>query len=219
MLGMTLITFIELCAVIASGMFGALQARRKGMDFVGVYTIACIAAFGGGTMRDLFLDRQPLFWIEHDHYPMVVFGIALGVSLARGRWLSSEKGGVLERFLHFPDALGLGLFSMVGVQYALDAETSLFIASLLGVTTGIFGGLIGDVVCNEAPSVFVSTPLYATCSFAGCWSYIAIVQVGFEGAEPYALATGIVVTVALRMLALRYNWRLPTPDPGGKSSG
>lgn len=203
---MTLITFIELCAVIASGTFGALLARRKGMDFVGVLTVALIAAFGGGTVRDLFLDRQPLFWIANDHYPLIVFAIALVVALTGGRWLLS---GAFERFLHVPDALGLGLFSMVGVQYALDAQTSLFIASLLGVTTGICGGLIGDVVCNDVPSVFVTSPLYATCSFAGCWSYLGIIQ--FPDAEAFALGIGIAVTVVLRLVALRYNWRLPNP--------
>jgi uncharacterized membrane protein YeiH len=75
--------FIELLAVISAGTFGVLLARRKGMDFVGVFSIACMTAFGGGTLRDLFLDRHPLFWIQNDHYPLIVFLLALLTSIRR----------------------------------------------------------------------------------------------------------------------------------------
>ena len=79
------------------------------------------------------------------------------------------------RWLYVPDALGLGLFSIVGVNYAWRPGTSLFVATLFGVITGSFGGVIGDIVCNEVPSLFCAgTPLYATCSFLGCWLYLGI---------------------------------------------
>jgi uncharacterized membrane protein YeiH len=193
--------FIELLAVIAACTFGVLLARRKGMDFVGVFSVACITAFGGGTLRDLFLDRHPLFWIQNHHYPLIVFGLALVTSLVR------RIPKVVEKVLCVPDALGLGLFSVVGTGFALESGTSWFIAALLGTITGTFGGVIGDVVCNEIPSLFRPAPLYATCSFLGCWVYLLL-----QDAVPQqivAITAGIIVIVFLRLAAVYWNIRLP----------
>lgn len=161
-----MVQLIELLAVISSATFGVLLARRNRLDFVGVLSLALIVAFGGGTLRDLLLDRHPLFWIKHAQYPVIVFVLALVTSFVRRLPASVNK------VLYLPDALGLGLFSIVGADYALEAGTSWFVAALLGVVTGTFGGVIGDVICNEVPSLFHSAPLYATCSFVGCWLYI-----------------------------------------------
>ncbi len=154
---------IELMAVVTSACYGVLLARQHRMDLVGVFSLAFIVAFGGGTLRDLFLDRHPLFWIREHHYPVIVFILALLTSLIPRLPRSTE------RYLSVPDALGLGLFTVVGATVAVEVGTSYFIASLLGVVTGTFGGVMGDVVCNRAPRLFGSAPLFATCSFAGCW--------------------------------------------------
>jgi uncharacterized membrane protein YeiH len=164
-----------------------------------------MTAFGGGTLRDVFLDRHPLFWIQNHHYPLIVFGLAFVTSLFR------KIPKVVEKALYLPDALGLGLFSVVGAGYAMEAGTSWFIAALLGTITGTFGGVIGDVVCNELPSLFRSTPLYATCSFLGCWVYLFL-----QNAVPQqiiAVASGIVAIVLLRLAALYWNIRLPEFSP------
>ena len=199
--------FIELIAVVASGAFGVLMARQKRMDFVGVFSVACCAAFGGGTLRDLFLDRQPLFWIENGHYPIIVFVMA-AVS-----WLLKKvRRRTIEKFLHLPDALGLGLFSITGTGYAMEAGTGLFVAVLLGVVTGAFGGVISDVICNEVPSLFRAAPLYATCSFVGCWVFILMEH--FEFVEWLTLSVSIGVIVAIRLVALRWDLKLPEADVG-----
>ena len=196
---------IELFAVVSSGLFGVLLARRKGMDFVGVYAVACTTAFGGGTLRDLFLDRTPLFWIGNPEYPVMIFGLALLASVVR---LPSEAQ--LARALHIPDAIGLGLFSATGAGFALAEGTTLFVASLLGVITGTFGGVLGDIISNEIPSLFkTSTPLYATCAFVGSWVFLSLHSVGV--AEPVPVIAGILVTVLTRLVAVRQAWRLPTP--------
>jgi uncharacterized membrane protein YeiH len=193
--------FIELLAVIAAGTFGVLLARRKGMDFVGVFSVACMTAFGGGTLRDLFLDRHPLFWIQHAHYPLIVFALALVTSTIR------RIPRVVEKALYLPDALGLGLFSVVGAGYALQAGTTWFLAALLGTITGTFGGVIGDVVCNEVPSLFRSAPLYATCAFLGCWIYLLLQHVVSQ--QMIAISGAIGAIVLMRLLALYWNIRLP----------
>lgn len=194
--------FMELLAVVSAAAFGVLLARSKGMDVVGVLSVAFIVAFGGGTLRDVLLDRRPLFWIESEHYAWIVFGLALGASLL------PRLPRRLGRLLYLPDAMGLGLFSIVGAGFALEEGMSPFIASLFGVMTGTFGGVMGDIVANEVPNLFrPTTPLYATCSFFGCWVFILG---GMAGAgDTLSLWSGVATAVALRLAALRWDLRLP----------
>jgi uncharacterized membrane protein YeiH len=200
-----MLQLIELLAVISAAVYGVLLARRKEMDFVGVFSVALVTSFGGGTLRDVLLDRSPLFWIQHAHYPVLVFSLAVAATLAR-RWTTWQRWA--ERWLFLPDAFGLGLFSMVGASYALEANTSLFVASLFGVITGTFGGVIGDIVCNEVPSLFrPHTTLYATCSFAGCWVYLLLDQLQLP--QSFTLWFGILTIVIIRLIAVRWDLRLP----------
>jgi uncharacterized membrane protein YeiH len=176
------------------------------MDIVGVYTVACCTAFGGGTLRDLFLARHPLFWIENSHYPVIVFVMALLSGLLR-----KVHRPILERYLVLPDALGLGLFSITGAGFAHQAGTSPFVAALLGTITGTFGGVISDVICNEVPSLFRAAPLCATCSFTGCWVYLGFLH--FHGSPSGAAIAGSAVIVLFRLAALHWNIRLPEANP------
>ena len=194
--------FIELSAVITGAIYGVLLARQNQMDFIGVVTLALIVAFGGGTLRDLFLDRHPLFWIRESHFTIIVFGLAILVFLLPP---IPEKA---KSLLTIPDAFALGLFSVAGTTAALECQTPLFIAALFGVITGTFGGAIGDVVCNRIPGIFQpSTTLYATCSFIGSWVYIALVT--YEPTSEFAAPIAITLTVVFRLLSVRYGWKLP----------
>ena len=200
----------ELVAVVASGTYGAILARQHRMDFIGVFSVGFIGAFGGGTLRDLILDRHPMFWIREEHYPVIVFGIALAVSLTRSvpRWM--------DKILVAADALGLGLFSVVGATAAIEFGTSAFIASLLGVVTGTFGGVIGDIVCNKVPSLFSTTPLFATCSFTGCWLLFLLESTTIP--DYMAIIAAITFIVAFRLAAIRFQWRLPHHNHGESSN-
>jgi uncharacterized membrane protein YeiH len=198
---------IEFGAVVAFAICGILLASRKQMDFVGLFAVASAVAFGGGTIRDLCLDRTPLFWIENSYYTIVVFGLALIGALAPQLMLR------LEKYLALPDALGLGLFTVVGTGYALELGTPLFVSALIGVMTGAFGGVIADVICNELPSIFRPAPLYASCSFAGAWVYIAGVEWGWEPSLTLALSLGTVVF--FRLASIKWNWRLPSVNHPG----
>jgi len=186
----TLIRTIEVLGIIAFAITGILQARKKGMDLVGVYAVAMITALGGGTLRDLILDRRPLFWVEHYSYPILLLILS-----------------VLMTVILVLDAFGLGLFSASGASLANHAGYHPFISALLGVITGVFGGVLRDIICNEIPYVFSRTELYATCAFAGAWAYLAISAV--TGNEVTAVIACIVVTVVTRLLAIRYKIRLP----------
>ena len=196
-----MLQLIEFGAVVSSAVFGILLARKHRLDFIGVFTVAFITAFAGGTLRDLFLDRHPLFWIANDHYAVIVFVLALISTCLPSRSVP------VDRWLQLPDALGLGLFAIVGANHSIEAGTSLFIASLMGVVTGTAGGAISDVICNEVPRLFKATPLYATCAFAGCWSCFAVQSA--LGRNDLALLIGIAVVVISRLVALRWNICLP----------
>ena len=194
--------FIELSAVITGATYGVLLARQNKMDFIGVVTLALIVAFGGGTLRDVFLDQHPLFWIRESHFTVIVFVLSFLV------FLLPRIPERAHSLLIVPDAFALGLFSVAGTTTALECETPLFIAALFGVITGTFGGAIGDVVCNRIPGIFQpSTTLYATCSFVGSWAYIGLTFV--PAAAEYAAPVAIAFTVLFRLLAVRYDWKLP----------
>lgn len=193
---------IEFAAVLSAGTYGILLARSKEMDFIGVFSVASIIAFGGGTLRDLFLDRHPLFWIKNDAFPLSIFALAVATSFI------PRLPGWIRRSLDIPDALGLGLFSILGTSFALEAGNSWFVASLLGVVTGTFGGVIGEVICNEVPSLFTTATLYATCAFTGSWLYLSL-QGWTNLSHSLAFLIGAAVVVGFRLVAIRLDWRLP----------
>ena len=199
----TLLQVIEALGILAFAASGFVEARRKDMDIVGVFTVAFITAFGGGTLRDLLLDRRPLFWVEHHEYALMVFVVALIATPL----LPHLKSSLSEKIIVVADALGLGLFSVAGVSLAQEAQMPVFVCVMMGVITGIFGGVLRDVICNEIPLVFRRGHLYATCSFAGCWSFLLLGWLGLP--QPAAVGAGIVVTCLLRYLSVRFDWRLP----------
>ncbi|MEY3174090.1 MAG: hypothetical protein RLZZ436_2004 [Planctomycetota bacterium] len=197
-----MIQALELLGVISSALFGVLLARRKGLDFVGAASISLISAFGGGTLRDVLLDRHPLFWIRNPWYPTIVLVVALLTSQLR------RIPTRLERILDVPDALGLGLFSIAGTQIALAEGVAPVVAVLFGVMTGAFGGVIGDIVCNEVPGLFRPfTPLYATCAFTGAWLLILLKTLDVPETVASPLAVAFVVIFRLGALHFRIGLR------------
>lgn len=203
---------LETLAVVVSAIYGVLLASRQGMDIMGVSTVAFAVAFGGGTLRDLFLDRHPLFWIGNPHYPVIVFAI----SLLSGLIVSHI--GRIRPLLPLPDALGMALFTLTGTAYALEAGTTPFVAATMGVITGTFGGVLGDVLCNEVPTLFVPSPLNATCGFAGAWLYLGLR--GIEVPDRASLVAAFAFIVLFRLAALRWNWCFPAVrEPAAKSGG
>lgn len=201
-----LLRIIDLLAVFAAAISGSLEGRSKQMDLIGVYFVALATALGGGTMRDLILNRHPIFWVTDARYPLYVLVFALMAILLVRRNRASDTR--LLRTIDVADAIGLGLFSMVGASYALQAHCAPPVAVLIGMTNGIFGGILRDITCNEIPAVFRrNTQLYATCSFAGCVAYLLLMSAGL--AQGTAFSVGIAVTFSIRLLAMRFNIGLP----------
>lgn len=195
----TLIYGIGIGGVAAQAAAGVLDAGRKPFDLFGMVVVALAASLGGGSLRDLLLDRT-VFWIADQSYLIaaVVAGLA---TFALVRFVRLPA-----RLFLLPDAIGLALFTVSGTQAALALGAPWLVASLMGVITGVFGGIVRDVLCNEVPLVFTAE-LYATASWAGAVLLIGLIDAGVSPGWA-ALAAGSLV-LAIRLGAIRYKWRLP----------
>ncbi|KIF82403.1 trimeric intracellular cation channel family protein [Noviherbaspirillum autotrophicum] len=199
---MSLIKIIEVLAILIGAFSGFAEARSKKMDVVGVFTVAFITAFGGGTLRDILLDKRPLFWVTHQEYAILIFVLSLIAVPA----VRMARKIVSERVIVFADALGLGLFSIAGVSEALAAGMPIFIASMMGVITGVFGGILRDIVCNEIPMVLRDGRPYAICSFAGCWMYLLMQKSGVP--PDFSLWSSALAICGLRLVTWAKGVRL-----------
>jgi uncharacterized membrane protein YeiH len=201
--GETLRLLVELAATVAFALSGVMEGARKKLDAVGVCVVGFMAAFGGGTLRDLLLDQRPFFWVRHVEMLWGVLALCvLAMAFMRGRHFAPTA-----RAIQWPDALGLGLFAATGVHQALLLELPALVAVLMGVITGVFGGVLRDVVCNEIPTAFHDHRPYAVCAFAGGWAYVGLWHLQAPGW--LALVACVVLTAGLRGLALWRNWQLP----------
>lgn len=199
---MSLIKIIEVLAILVGAFSGFIEARTRKMDIVGVFTVAFITAFGGGTLRDVLLDIRPLFWVQHQEYAILIFFM----SLVASPLLRHLRKIVSERLIVVADALGLGLFSIAGVSTALHADMPLFIASMMGVITGTFGGVLRDIVCNQIPMVLRDGKPYALCSFAGCWLFLMLHRADID--PNFSLWFSALFIVVLRLLTWAKDVRL-----------
>lgn len=199
----TLLSGIEIAGTLAFALSGLIEAARKRMDIVGASAVTFFAAFGGGTLRDLLLDRRPFFWVLHSGYVWAVLAlVAIG-----WLWMRAARPLLPAWPMLWADALGMGLFSASGTGMAWETGQPAIVCALMGVVTGVFGGVMRDVLCNEVPAVFSDHRPYALCSFAGAWAFLAVAFANGPGWP--ALAAGIAVTAGLRLLALARGWTVP----------
>jgi uncharacterized membrane protein YeiH len=194
----------EVIGTLAFALSGLIEAARKKLDLVGMAMVSGLAAFGGGTLRDILLDRRPFFWVENEIWVWIIILICLGALL----FMRSRHLEPTARAMQWPDAIGLGAFTAGGTQLALNAGVPAIIAVIMGVLTAIFGGVLRDIVVNEIPKAFSDHIPYSVIAFTGGW---VVVGLNFLGAEAFvAVAIAAVFTIALRVLALFMGWRLPT---------
>ena len=197
------LTGIEALATLAFALSGLLEAARKRLDVVGVCVVSGLAAFGGGTLRDVLLDRRPFFWVQHSDWLWALLGLCLAaMALLKVRHLA-----VTNRAMQWPDALGLGLFTAGGTQLALDQGLPALVAVLMGVITAVCGGVLRDIVCNEIPKAFHDHRPYAVCAFVGGWVLVGAQALGFGEGTGLLVAAG--TATLLRVVALLTGLRLP----------
>ena len=203
------LTAVEAAATIAFALSGLLEAAHKRLDAVGVCMVAGLAAFGGGTLRDVLLDRRPFFWVAHAGWLWVLLALCMLAML----FMRSRHFAPTARAMQWPDALGLGLFTASGTQVALHSGVPAIVAVLMGVVTAVFGGVLRDIVCNQIPSAFSDHRPYALCAFAGAWVLVAAQALGM--ADGLALVCAASATAVLRAVALLTGYTLPRWSPDG----
>jgi uncharacterized membrane protein YeiH len=196
---------IVMSAVAVTAITGVLEAGRKPIDLFGVVLVALTSALGGGTIRDLLLAR-PVFWVADQTY--LAAAIAAGVAT----FVLVRLVRLPANLFLVPDALGLALFTVIGTQAALSYGAPWFVATFLGLATGVFGGVLRDILCNEVPLVFAGE-LYATASWAGAAAFIALLHAEVSGTVASMLA---MATIFLVRVAAIY-WHLTLPSFAAKA--
>jgi hypothetical protein len=193
----------DIIGTLAFALSGLIEAARKKLDIVGMAMVSGLAAFGGGTLRDILLDRRPFFWVENEIWVWILILICIGALLfIRARHLEPT-----ERAMQWPDAIGLGAFTAGGTQLALTAGVPAVISVIMGVLTAIFGGVLRDIVVNEIPKAFSDHIPYAVIAFTGGWVVVGLNAINADAFV--AVAVGAIFTIVLRVLALLFGWRLP----------
>lgn len=205
-----LLSVLDYASVAIFALTGALVASRAQLDIVGFIFIACLTAVGGGTLRDVILDRPPL-WIS-DPVLLLLATLAAVVVFFGAHRLESRY-----RALEWLDACALAVAVPAGVGVALAEGLGWPVVLVMGMVTGCMGGLMRDVVCNEVPLVLKQGELYVTCAFCGAGAAVLLGLVGAEGWQ--ALLACALVTLVLRAGSLGFGWRLPVykarpPRPG-----
>lgn len=191
---------IEMIGTFAAAISGIRLAATKKFDWFGAYTVGLVTGIGGGTLRDVLLDI-PVFWMQSWSY-FVVTGLALVTVMVFRSFLVRR-----DKILFVFDSIGLALFCVIGIQKSLAIGYPMWVASIMGIITGAFGGVIRDLLINEEPLVF-RKDIYATACLAGTIVYWLTVEWG--GSPMFAALTCAVAIIVIRVLALRFNLSLPT---------
>lgn len=195
-----LLYLLDLAGIAVFAISGVLAAGRAGLDWLGVVVIASVTAVGGGTLRDLLLDRHPVFWIREVRYVYVI----LAATAAAIAWVHFFT--LPEHALALADALGLALFAMTGAQVAEERRLPALVVILIGTMTGAAGGLLRDVLTDRVP-LLLSSGIYGSAAIAGIAAYLLLQAAGTP--RRWAFHAGLLLVVALRLGGIYGGWHLP----------
>jgi len=198
------IYFFDLCGTSVFALSGALAAGRHKMDPFGVTVLASVTAVGGGSIRDAILGTTPVFWVQDPNYIIVILATVL-LTL----FFVSKPKRVPRYILPVADALGLALFTIIGAEKALSLELSGMIAVVMGLITGVGGGIIRDLLCQQVPMI-LRTEIYATASIVGGISYTVSLYAGVP--DLFALLFAMSTALIIRLAAIRWHLSLPAFD-------
>ncbi len=190
---------LEISGTIAFAISGSLTAMQKKLDPFGVFIIAFVTAIGGGTLRDVMIGKTPVVWMQDlQHVYLIIFGFFLSI-------VFRKKLDRLRRSLLLFDTIGLGVFTLIGIQKGVEVGLDPMICIALGTITACFGGVIRDILCNEIPIIF-SKEIYATICIIGGFVYFTLdwFQIPINIIQ---LITSILI-ITIRLMAIKYNWCL-----------
>lgn len=192
--------FFDLFGVVVFAITGSLAAGKKRLDLFGGLVLALVTALGGGTLRDLILSNHPIFWISDLTYIYCVAATALIV------FVIARYKKIPERTLLLADAFGLAIFSVLGAQVALQAGAPGAVAILMGMLTGVAGGIIRDILSNEIPLI-LQQEIYATAALVGAGVFVILNATW--GKSQVSLIIAATVTLLLRLAAIKWSFSLP----------
>jgi len=195
-----LLQTVDILGTVAFAISGVLVAMEKKLDLFGVLIIAFVTAIGGGTLRDLLIGNTPVGWMQDLTYVITIFvSVVFAIIFV-------NKLKYLRKSLFLFDTIGIGLYTMVGIEKGLEAELLPIMCVFLGTMTACFGGVTRDILCNEIPVIF-RKEIYATACILGGASYFLFMQ--FPIKDSYAYVAAIFVVIMLRLIAVKFDVRLP----------
>jgi len=197
---MTIFDTLDILGTIAFAISGALSAMNRKFDLFGIFIIAFVTAIGGGTLRDVLIGATPVSWMQNILNLYLIGGIAILSIVFR------NKLDYLKKSLFLFDTVGLGIFTIIGVETGIKTNLDPIISIALGTMTGCFGGVIRDILCNEIPVIF-RKEIYATASIAGGICFMLLHKAGSPVNSTY-IAT-ILLIIAIRLIVVKYRISLP----------
>ncbi len=204
-------TLLSVFGTMAFAVSGAAAAMRVGLDVVGVTVLAVVTAVGGGSIRDLVIDNLPMWWVADSWAFFLALGCALVMVPLRTRF-TSARAPDSWRVVIIADALGLAAFCVIGASLTLSLGYEPWLAVIMGVLTGVGGGVLRDVLANTSPLIFTGQ-VYASAALAGSVFFVLLTELGWVNRLTYWLPAVLVVVV--RLIAIRRRWEFPALQMGG----
>ena len=196
---MSLFQIFDWLGTVAFAVSGAMAAINKRLDIFGVFIIAFVTAVGGGTLRDMLIGKTPVGWMTDLTYLyIIIFSTILGI-------IFRKKIEYWSKTLFLFDTIGLGIFTITGVEIGLQFGLHPLICIILATMTGSFGGLIRDILVNEIP-VILRKEVYASACIIGAIGFLVLEEFNIQEDVQYILTSGIVIII--RLLAVKYGWEL-----------
>lgn len=198
---MSLFLILDFLGTIAFATSGALTAMHKKLDIFGIFIIGFVTAIGGGTLRDVLTGSTPVIWMEQTFY-IYTIGITVVLAIIFRRYLNH-----LRKSLFLFDTIGLGIFTITGVETGIQNGLDPIVSIALGAMTGTFGGVIRDTLCNEIPVIF-RKEIYATACIVGALAFVFMNKLGVNQDFTYIVTSLTVITI--RLLVVKYHISLPS---------
>jgi len=197
---MTIFSLLDLIGTTAFAMSGALTAIHKKLDPFGVFIIAFVTAVGGGTLRDMLIGQTPVTWmLDLQYVYLIIFGFLLAI-------IFRKKLDRLRTSLFLWDTIGLGVFTLIGLERGITLGLHPVICIAIGTMTACFGGVIRDILCNEIPVIF-RREIYATICIFGGIVFFMLKKINLNQDVLYIITSSVIISI--RLLAVKYKWYLP----------
>jgi len=206
---LSLFNVLDILGTIAFAISGALSAMNRRLDLFGIFIIAFVTAIGGGTIRDVLIGSTPVMWMENVLYIYLIGFVTILAIVFR------NKLNYLKKSLFLFDTIGLGVFTITGVETGIQNNLDPIISVALGAVTGTFGGVIRDILCNEIPVIF-RKEIYATACLIGALAYVTLYDLGVDADIIYVVTS--LTVICIRIIVVKYHLTLPSFYPTSPGS-